>query len=368
MKKGLILVLAPIIFFTASSEGQLLKKIKNKIDKGLSNDAQPASNPSSSRPFASKDYGRAKYKLRDGEKLLSGEACVEYSGGEKFMFITQLNGKFYFHNGDQISGPFDKPPVDSLPCWTKKENQNRPSMATRNPKDKVDVSKYTVIDRNGTVPFSLKIGGKTYGPYNMITQVAVSGDESRFYAFVMLLGSNGEVDNYLVSHKGKMKLPGILSDWLISPDFGICALPAFEAQLKGPVDPGKIDPNSPVYLLYDDGHKVGPIPEFYGTGDKIFTNSGKLLQLRYNERKTIFIDGKPGLTFPVDIPSFEGVLLNDALTAGAYFESGNLYFSDGGVIENEAIKPQIFKGDGKIYIRWMAIDDAGNIYDCKKEL
>jgi hypothetical protein len=366
MKKNLILVVIMFLGISFRADAQLIKKLKNKAgemmpDKKNSSPDQPGSND---KP-ASADHGHVKYKLRDGETLLIGEECVFFNGSfEQFQFITKMDGKFYFHNHDRISGPFDKPPIDSLKDCEEKQNQN----LNKEPDQKVSLAKYQTMDVNSTIPFGLKIGGKSYGPYSQILNLHVSRDESKFYAFTMLLSANGEnMDYYLVSHLGKMKLPGMVVSWLISPNSEHCAIPFSEAQLKGNQDT-QIDPSAPVYLLYTDGRKNGPINDFYADQHAFLTNSGKYVQLKYSDRKTLFVDGKPALKFSKEIMHFDAVILNDNTTGGVYFDNGTLEFTDGTIIANEAIRPHLFRENGKSFVRWMAIDKQGNIYECKKEI
>ncbi len=370
MKKILLLTVILVTSLYFKSDAQLLKKIKDKAGQkfqGKDNSSSSSQNqPGGSENFSSSDYGHVKYKLEEGEKLLTGEECVFFNGSfEQFQFITMKDGKYYFHNHDRISGPFDKPPMDSLKdCQEKQPNQS----SQKNQNQQAALQKYQTVNTASTTPYGLKIGGKSYGPYNGILNLYVSPDESKFYAIVLMIAANGnDMDYYLVSHKGIVKLPAMAVSWLISSNGDICAIPMSEAQLKGNSEI-TINPNEPMYLLFDDGHKKGPIPDFYSDQSHAFTDAGNYVQLKDTERKTLFVDGKPTLKFSKDITNFNAVILNDNASGGVYFDNGSLEFSDGTSIENEAIRPHFSKEDGKSYIRWMAIDKQGNIYDCKKEI
>jgi len=365
MKKMLLLTVVLVSSFYFKSDAQLLKKIKENLP-GKKNSSSGQQQSEVDEKFDSKDYGPVKYKLDEGEKLLVGEECVFFNGSfEQFQFITSKGGKFYFHNHDRVSGPFDKPPMDSLKdCMDKQPNQNSEQDKNR----QATLQKYQTVNTASTTPYGLKIGNKSYGPYNGIMNMYVSSDESKFYAIVLMIAANGnDMDYYLVSHKGKTKLPGLAASWVISPSGNVCAIPLTESQMKGSSEP-TINPNESVYLLFDDGHKKGPIPDFYGDQAHLFTDGGKYVQLKHTDRKILFVDGKPALNFSKEITHFESLILNENATAGVYFDIGSLYFSDGASIENEAIRPHLAKQGGKTFVRWMAIDKQGNIYDCQREL
>lgn len=363
MKKNLFLTVLLLICFYLKPEAQLLKKIKDNLPKKSNSSNQQQS--AVEEKFESKDFGHVKYKLDEGEKLLLGEECVFFNGSfEQFQFITAKGGKFYFHNHDRVSGPFDKPPMDSLKdCMEKQPNPNQ-----KDQKNNPALAKYQTVNTNSTIPFGIKIGNKSYGPYNMIVNFYVSQDESRFYAIVMMIAANGnDMDYYLVSNKNKVKLPGLAASWLISPDGSVCAVPMTQSQMNGKSEP-TMDPSEPVTLIYDDGHKKGPFADFYAHQYSMLTNGGAYVEWKHTEPKSIFVDGKPTLKFSKDINSFNSVILNDNATAGVFFEYGDLYFSDGTTIEREAIRPHLVKENGKTFVRWMALDNEGNIYECKKEI
>jgi hypothetical protein len=366
MKKMLLLTVVLVSSFYSKSDAQLLKKIKENLP-GKKNSSSSQQQSEVDEKFQSKDHGKVIFKLRDGEKLAGDEVCVFFNGSfEQFQFITVMNGKFYFHNHDRISGPFDKPPIDSLKdCQEKQNNQN----SQQDQKNKqASLQKYQTVNTNSTTPYGLKIGGKSYGPYNGIMNLYVSPDESKFYAIIMMIAANGnDMDYYLVSHKGKVKLPVLAMSWVISTNGNVCAIPMTESQLKGNSEI-TIDPTEAVYFLFDDGHKTGPIRDYYADHDRIFTDAGVYVQHKRSEPKNIYVDGKLALQFPRDVLHFGGVILNDRVTGGVYFNNGTLEFSDGTIIENEAIRPHLVNKDSKSYVRWMAIDKQGNIYECQKEI
>jgi hypothetical protein len=349
------------------TQAQLLKKIKNKVEKTVngkpdepaqdpkengstsagSTSASPASTAttassssaatSTSKEFAAAKYGTKLLSLRKGEQLVRDEFGLVTlpNGTDEISFVTRMGKDYYLYQNDKVSGSFEKPPVDKIKGYGAQGNGE-----DRGGSSKPD--KYSKL--NSKYQTELTIGGKKYGPFQMIMHLSVSPDQSKFFAIVMGVDSKYA----LVSPKGQTKLPALPIEWYISPNIEKCGIVLTEDQLNGKDDPAT-DINAVRYLLMNDGSKIGPLSDMFQS-EKSITDNGLFLQKKNDDSRQLFVNGKPTLKFSSGINNIDGVMLNDAATSGALFDNGAMHFSDGTEIGYTVISPKLVKSEGKVLL------------------
>jgi|GEM_PF-3510526 len=380
-----------LLFWSLSGHlsAQLLRKLKDKagaavestVDKGLSkkepgqaeqaNKGKSVSSSSSSPALAgpaakaaasandgtweAAKYGQVAIQLREDETIMKGEFNLRVTNsGKKISLITIQDNQYYFYENNQRSGPFDEPPYQKLGVTLypgKKSKQTNPTL---------------YIEGTGAEKHLL-INKKQYGSFSNVLAFYLSPDQQRFYA-ITDKKTNDRTEFALVSHKGLIKLPGYAPTLLVSDNDEYAAAAGSRSQLNAKTEEERYaySENDEVTVFMADGTKVEGIKN-WNTAKNWIGNTGALFQLNGDNKKQVWVNGKPGPGFPKVINNTQSLFLNKNATSGVYYDYGSLYFTDGTRLMYSVLSPASGSENGKDHLFWLAVNE-GKLYVCKKEL
>jgi hypothetical protein len=201
--------------------------------------------------------------------------------------------------------------------------------------------------------YIIKFGGKTYGPYGMISQFAVSRGKDKFAAFVtenvVVTAAEGEaMDKAMKNAKTEQE----------KMELSMKYAQDMQNKMMSGGGPSAMTPK---------------IVSNASTGNPDFTTiAGGLLNanIKYDDimlvvqNKIVDLQGKTVYTFPVGqtVPDF---FLSSDNSKSATYSYGTLTISDGRKL-SELFNPQLMKVDGKILLGYMYYSPKRNaIVQCK---
>jgi hypothetical protein len=380
MKRITIISTAVLLLAAPASQAQFLNKLKKKAqaavtnavvgggDSANSNTAEGNTNAdgntgdnmgnAAALPASAmvSKYGKQLFSLQKSEWLVYGELSLSIkTDGAHVKTVTKKGGQFYLYENGARSGPFSKAPVDKLDDYKRDYSQQ--------------YNKEEYISSNGQSYISagvLEVDGKKFGSALAVGSIHHNPKTKKFYAIVVRNEQN-KMNYYLVSNSGSRKLPTIGQAVLVSDngELGGVAIPATQYNSKSEADQFNFVTNDDTYIVLSNGKTIGPFK--YVDGNAYLDNNGNYVQIGNSSKKGLFINGKSILNFNEDVSGYGAVFLSSQSTSGAIFENGNLLFSDGTYIKNNALQPAVSTENGVSVLNWIAIEN-NNVYLCKKEL
>ncbi|GAA4307465.1 hypothetical protein GCM10023149_01030 [Mucilaginibacter gynuensis] len=382
MKPITLLCAAALLVCAQSSEAQFLNKLRKKAEAAVgkavtggsssnNSDSNASTNDNSEGGAVNGDgggaapvsaaaskYGQSLFTLEKSEYIVYGEISLSIKAdGSHAKVVTRNNGKFYLYDNNTKSGPFDKAPVHLLDDY--KRSYDNP------------IANQDYEQTNATSYVSagvFEVDGKSYGKVLTVGSMYHNKKAKKFYAILVKMEQN-KMAYYFVTEKTSRKINSAGSNILVSPngELGGVVIPATQYNAKTEADAYNFVMNDDVYIVLSNGNTVGPF-KYAESSSTYLDNNANYVQEASSSKNAVYVNGKPMITFTPDDHTGSGVLfLNAKATSGAWFDQGDLYFSDGTRIKNNALQPAIAVEGGKQMLYWVSLEKK-NVYICKKEL
>ncbi|RCH56231.1 hypothetical protein DJ568_05720 [Mucilaginibacter hurinus] len=383
MKPLNIIGAAMLLLVANTSNAQFLNKLKKKAEAavtkavtggGLSaesstekpednaSDGTPGNSTSPAAPAAQSTaakYGTVLFTMEKGEYLVYGELSLAVKAdGAHVKAVTRKDRQFYFYDNGQRQGPFTTPPVNLLDEGWKRDYEYQ----------KTNADEYMSNGMSYLSAGNLVVDGKKYGPALVVNAMYHNTKIKKFYALVTRT-ENDKMGFYLVSNQGARKLPSIGMGLIVSADgeSGGVIIPATQFNAKSEEDAYKFVVADDTYIVLANGKTNGPFKYVDGTRNSL-DESGNYIQIgKSGPKEGVYVNGNLLIPFAEGSYGQGASFVNSNGTSAAWFERGNLQFTDGTFIRGKAVQPVLSKENGVSYINWITIE-KGNVYHCKKEL
>ena len=345
MKKSLLILTAfcLLISYPIKSQG-LLNKVKKAVSKEISgvinedngtNTSKPGPEPACACDDAQMILDLTKYKIAYNEFTI----CSKDDGS--MLVYDKIGSKYYIIKNGISEGPYMEgdPRIKGF-CSDSNGSESD---------EKVDawVKKYPgFISRSGE-KYLIKFGGKTYGPYAMISDFALSNSKNKFAAIV--------TENMLMNEDQGKKME--------------------EAMKNAKTDQERMDiamgmsQNVQSQMMKDGGKSLQPqlITNVPGaTFDMTTWMGGKLNgSVKLDDLLLIAPDrimdmtGKTVMKLSRNSYSTEGLFVNTNNTKYATYNSGALTFSDNTTLA-EVFNPYLTNTGGKVFLTYMYYSPGKN--------
>jgi hypothetical protein len=345
MKKSL-LVLAALTFlmsYPLESQG-LLNKVKKAVSKEISgvigedngnNTSKPGPEPACACDDAKMVLDLTKYKITYNEFTV----CSKDDGS--ILVYDKIGSRYYISKNGVSEGPYKEgdPRIEGF-CSDSKESESD---------EKADawVKKYPgFIFRSGE-KYLIKFGGKSFGPYAMINDFALSNSKNKFAAIV--------TENMFVTEDQGKKME--------------------EAMKNAKTDQERMDiamgmsQNVQSQMMKDGGKSLQPqlITNVPGATFDMTTWMGGRLNgsVKFDDLLLIAPDrimdmtGKTVMKLTQNNYTTEGMFVNTSNTKYASYNYGVLTFSDNTTLA-EVFNPYMIKTDGKVFLTYMYYSPGKN--------
>ena len=328
MKKSLLVMAALYFLVSYPLESQgVFSKVKNAVTKeilGASNDdtnsSKPGPEPSSARDDAKTIVDLTKFKL-DYKEI---NICEKEDGS--LLIKDRRDGKYYLLKDGKSEGPL---------------SENDPRVT-----DWVD--KYPAFISHSGDKYLIKFNGKSFGPYAVISDFAVSLSRDKFAALVtenvlVTEAQNKKIEEEMEKAKTdqerleiSMKYTQQMSDILSQPG----GTESIQPKLVSNVPGASYD------MMKWMGGRLNSKVKY---DDIVVTATDKIIDLKGN---TI-------ITLSDNRYDFNDLFLNSSGTKYASYKYGTLTFSDKTSLA-ELFNPNLTKTDGKVYLTYMYYSPGKN--------
>lgn len=353
MKRSLFFILAFCILAgnTLNGQGGLLKKVTKSMTNELLGKPQevdrgpePASACSDAKLLADLggklqiDYTEVSISVRD-----DGAILMKY----------RMTGEYYIAKDGVTQGPY-KAGDKRLAGFEIDDDSFNPTSEEGDEKKDAWLTKYPqYISKKGD-KYLINFGGKTYGPYSLITSFALPRSKDKFAALV--------IENIVVTESQGDKMEKAMENAKSDEERMELAMKYSQEVSKKMMEGGgpqsmmsKLVTNIPG-INYDPAKSLGGVLSGTLKYDEILLSApGKIIDLNGTE----LIKLSPGSY------ATEDFWVNTGNTKYASYNYGALTFSDGKTLP-DLFAPALAKIDGKVYLTYMYYSPKKNaIMQCK---
>jgi hypothetical protein len=338
MKKS-VLVLGSLLFLTSyplESQG-FLNKVKNGVSKEITGTNGADNSKKASRPEPACACENAKLIIDLGGKynLDYSEISISMLNDGSMLIWDKLGYKYYIVKDGISQGPYDEndPKV-------KKFNSSNDEETDDNNKKGLENMYPDYLVKSGD-KYLIKFGGKSYGPYSVIQDFAVTRSKDKFVAIVtedIIMNEdqgkkmeeamkNAKTDQERMDLAMKMQLQ--IQDKMMKG----AGTGTFQPKLATNVTGAVYDPITWAQTRLDGKVKFDEIVLI--APDKIMDLKGKtLFSLNQSTYQT------------------ENLFVNSSNTRYATYNYGALTFSDNKTL-SDLFNPYLIKTEGKVYLTYM---------------
>lgn len=308
--------------------------------------------------------------MQDGEQLVYGENCFNLNAGGKnaVIFTSKSAGgkvQFFMYENGVKKGPYDEVKQDLIKCNGSTYSKNCARQGNSADMDDV-MEKYVAINQaDGKA--SIKLDGKTYGPYLAVSHLFVTADNKKFYA-VVVNASNMKTE-FVCSDGRVVVVNGGADGIYVSPDGNEAylfqrGLINIEEIIRNGGDISKINMGDleKVLLLNINGKQFGPFDKL--SNSEVWyckTNNG----LIYRVENEIYLNGVKFTTLKETPDPCTFWLSNDG-KKNAVVNYDKIVFSDGESFPYPLEVEHVIV-NGKTYLIWAALENGTNLVLYKKE-
>lgn len=342
MKKILLLSAIFCFLITYQLDSQsLLNKLKSAVSKEITGDQGATSKPDP-EPKCACDNARLVIELGGKLKLDYKEISVSLGEDGSILVKDRIGGKFYVVKDGTTQGPYgaEDPQIKSF---------RSAGNDSDNSQGKVDwASMYPDYISQSGEKFLIKFSGKSYGPFAIISDFAVSRTKNKFAAVV--------TENILVTEDQSKKMEEAIKNaktdqerMEISMKYG---QQISEQMMKG----GGMNSIQAKLVSNVPGAAYDPVKWMGGklNGKVKFDDIVILAQ-----DKVLDLQGNTVLTLAQNNYNFKNLFINSSNTKYAAYSSGALTLSDNTSL-TDLFNPYLTKTDGKVFLNYMYYSPGKN--------
>jgi hypothetical protein len=321
--------------------------------------------------------------LQPGESILSAESCFFLSmNNNQLYLVTRQNNQFFIYENGQRKGPFGTLQGSMLkPCESGRNGDEK--CAVYKPVENTGEPEGLSMNESGQ--YLIKYKDKTFGPYPFVKNYAIWPDKSGFVAIVMdsqmkstfvtsdgqPIPLKGDVDAIHISPVGKKYVFAVKEREEINLDLMNEVSKMTQEQLLKFAREQEAKQKSAgppkAYVYASGGAKYGPFEQgaFY-TNNPAFTKTGgdNWIMILSN---VLYINGQKIKEFEnIDLNSCNIWLSKDGKRY-AITSYDKLIFTDGKSY-GYPMETIAFEKDGKVFIKWISLENEKDLVLYSREI
>lgn len=353
MKKSLmlliILFIAGIVPVSAQKSGLLKKVTKAMTDELLGTTSTSSSSTSTSnQPEPACACNDAEVVMDMGGKLTLDYKELSFSVSDDGRILAKdahMN-EYYIVKAGITRGPY-KPGDPDLAGF---------QINAEDIPEGVDPWVYNYkeyISKSGD-KYVINFGGKSYGPYGMIQNFAVTRSKDKFAAIV--------VENIVTTEDQGKKMEEAMKNAKTDQERMDLAMQFSQQMAQNVMDAGGAQTMTPKLVSNISGATYDPLSSMGGTLSATMKYDDILV---YSITKIIDLQGKTILTVKPEHRIDGRIFVNTANTKYAVEGYGNITFNDNTTL-SDIFGPHLVKADGKVYLAYMYYSPKKNsLMQCK---
>ena len=350
MKKSILSLLAISLFLGIPVNAQV-GRLLNKVSKSVTNQVTGKSDSGSKttnqepEPKCACEEPELILDLGGKLKLMYSEITINVRDDGAILVKDRITQDFYIVKDGNPEGPI-KAGDSRLAGFVNIDDADRPKISNR-------WANNEYITYSGE-KYTIKFGGKSYGPYSTIDQFQVDKSKDKFAAIV--------VENAIYSEADSKKMEQAIKNAKTDQEKMDLSM-QYSQQMMQKMQQGG-GPSSMMSKLVTNitGATYDPLKSVGGTlngkikyDDILFTTYDKVIDLSNNVLLTL----KP------ESQGAEALFVNSTNTKYAYYKFGTLTFSDGTTM-SDMFNLHLVKVGGQVYIAYMYYSPKRNsIMQCK---
>lgn len=341
-----ILLLSFVFAISASSEAQLLKKLKEKAGKALESKAESSAStgagnkdsnetvaeeaPKEKKQSAPPENGSVVFSMTEGESLMYDEARILAKNNKlNYSFVVKNSRHEYFLVEDgKRTGPFKEAPVKSLQETGEDTGGSTSEISLGNDRKDATALKYSKTI-NGKL--HIVFNGKNYGPYDYVSKMLVSSNEKQFFALVTIGGENSMTAQmgmgyaFIVNEAGLKQKVG--SDGMSVP-YKFSVSDGFEHSMATVLD----QKTQELITVSTAGkEEKASMASMYANGETktLVSDKGDIITVPSQSPTQVLVNGTEAASFKVPIKSMSRLFLTPDVSKSVYYEGGKIYRANG---------------------------------------
>jgi hypothetical protein len=322
------------------------------------------------------------FSISAGEKPVYSE-CKLYmsSSGTAVSLVTNdANGKFYIYENGKKQGP-----IDDFKKIVQKPQDEKDILNSSIYVSERATNQEGIITSNDEGKMSVKSGGKTYGPYQMVLN-AYTGDDGKLSAAIILenmkpslltqTGTLVKLDGMpsytTVSPSGKKVLIVSVKEYTPSMDFLKQDLSKMSTNeilklSKKMEEEQKNAPPPEAYIYINDGKKLGPYPKdtFFTDNPSFCVTAGENWMMTIDNK--LYVNGTLLANLGSEYVPNNTIWLSPDGKRFAIIAYDKISFSDGSFYAFPILVKKSQK-EGKIFLTWVSLENEKEIVLYSKPL
>ena len=329
---------------TVFSQGLLKKVTKSMTDELLGKTPTAGSKPAQ-QPEPASACKDAIPVLDLGGKLQLMYSEIDITTGDDGSILVKdmVSGDFYIVKGGVTTGPVKQgdPRLNKFNISSDDENSDA---------DKIPGSWKEYVKKTGE-KFTITFGGKTYGPYDLISSFTVTRSKEKFAAIV--------TENLVVNSKQGKTMEAEMNKAKTDQEKMDLAMKYAAQMQQNMMQGGGPESTMPKFVSNIPGATFSPtlggnLKGEYKYDDILAENYTTINDLK----------GNKVLTMPTEMVGSQIFISNDN-AKWAYYQYGSLTFNDKTTLP-ELFNPNLIKADGKIFLSYMYYSPKKNsIMECR---
>jgi len=345
MKKSILFLLVIFIFIgnpANAQAGSLLNKVKNTVTKDVAAKPESKQEP---EPKCACDQPQLILDLGGNLKLMYSEITLSVKDDVSILIKDRISNDFYISKDGNIQGPI-KAGDPRLAGYDNVDDRDRPKGNTA-----WDNNEY--ISKSGD-KFLIKFGGKSYGPYDQISDFHVTKSKEKFAAIV--------TENIPVNEAEGKKMEAAIKNAKTDQEKMDLSMKYSQMMMQKMQQGG--GPNSMLPKMVTN--IAGVDYEALKTKQGMLNSDMKYDDILMNAYdKIIDLKGNTVLTIKQDAIGAKDLFINTANTKYAVYNYGTLTFSDGTTM-SDMFNLHWIKVSGQVFLAYMYYSPKRNaIMQCK---
>lgn len=352
MKKTFLLALLCIIMtYPVLSQG-LLNKVKNSVSRDLSDNSgggasqrnsKPAPEPACSCNDAVAIMDLSKFKID------YKEISVSMKDDGSMLVKDRVSGKYYIAKNGTTEGPYSDgdPKIKGFDIASSEDSDD-------DQKADAWLKKYPDFISKSGGKYTIKSGGKSFGPYAQLNDFAVTRSKDRFAAVV--------VENQMISEDQGKEMEAAMKNAKTDQERMAIAMKLQQQMMQQMSQGGGPQSIQPKLVSNIPGAGYDPAMLMGGS----LNSSAKYDDIVVMTPTGIFdLKGNSLLNISPETASAEKLFVNTSGTKYAWYNYGTLTFSDNKNLPG-LFNPFLLKAEGKVFLTYMYYSPSRNsIMQCR---
>ncbi len=352
MRKFLFFITFSLVLIIPVTSHGLLNKVKNSVSRELSDNSGGSASQRSSKPAPEPACACSDAVLimdLSKFKIDYKEISISMKDDGSMLVKDRVSGKYYIAKNGTTEGPYSigDPKIKGFDIVSSEDSDD-------DQKADAWLKKYPDFISKSGGKYTIKAGGKSFGPFAQINDFAVTRSKDRFAAVV--------VENQMISEDQGKEMEAAMKNAKTDQEKMAIAMKLQQQMMQQMSQGGGPQSIQPKLVSNIPGAGYDPAMLMGGS----LNSSAKYDDIVVMTSTGIFdLKGNSLLKISPETASSEKLFVNTSGTKYAWYNYGTLTFSDNKSL-SELFNPFLLKTEGKVFLTYMYYSPSRNsIMQCR---